>query len=346
MARHNNLIERNATDAPKRIRGATERGTRELQAIVKKYMKQVASKQFDFMQEVFDILGLGKFGTELKGFEPKIKLPELITVHKCDDGCIHHHWKAFDPSINFEFERIFGREIADKLNKAAKKLINGLMDTPDVDPGKSKAIFQDLYFDTVVTAGNDAYRAAFDEWNKQSKAFKEQNPWNGNPTTFFDKNTKWVQDMYKNGYDLVTSAVTEKYLPAIKEIMNEAWKDDKVLNINQIASEMQFRFQDGGIAHWKRLVRTETGKAAYNETMQRYKELEAGYIRWGVSPSACPICVNFREYNGGYYEIDRAPRKPQDTHPNCACVQVPVWNLRKGIDPNGNREDAIAQYDG
>jgi hypothetical protein len=203
-----------------------------------------------------------------------------------------------------------------------------------------------MYFDTIVAAGNDAYRAALAEWEKQSKKFREENPFTGNPTTFFDKQTKWVQDMYQNGYDLVTSDITKKFMPAIKEILVEAWADDKALNINQIASDLQFRFKEGGIAHWKRLVRTEAASASYRSTMERYEEIGVGWIRWSPAPSACPLCKHLREYNNGYYRIDEAPVKTSDTHPNCACAQSAVFNLRKGIDPNGNVKDALASYEG
>ncbi|WP_283583467.1 hypothetical protein [Limosilactobacillus difficilis] len=52
-------------------------------------------------------------------------------------------------------------------------------------------------------------------------------------------------------------------------------------------------------------------------------------MQWFAEPKACAICSRIAHANNGYgpgiYKISKAPKIPDDTHPNCRCSISETW---------------------
>jgi len=348
-SRHVEAIEETVrTDVPF-IRGATKQGSKVLNALAKKFIKKSTAIGFDWVEEVFEIIAesnpqsLGKsynYQTCYSSHQPIVYL-SLNQIKHSHKG--HIHTKAPDFNItNADFERIFGREVTRKMDEATKKMLKKLMDAPGVNPGKSDAIFQDMFFETVIAAGDDAYRAALEAWEKQPQSWKDANPFTGNKTTFFDKDIGWIKRMYENGFKEVTT-MGNTQLSKVKNLVLAMQLQDEPLSMREMVKELSATFKRTQPYVFKRIIRTEMVGAADKETYERYKEMGAGYTQISISPDACPICKGYKAYNKGYYILTQAPDIPEDTHPNCRCSFLAAWNLPKGVDKNGTEAAAAAQ---
>ncbi len=127
-------------------------------------------------------------------------------------------------------------------------------------------------------------------------------------------------------------------------------KESKLCNGCNLRAEMQF----GKRWDWVRLVRTEMKHASYIAQMEQNKATGVPFVRWSASRAGatCPICqaLNGRVFrlNGStdmIYNpdlVDLTSEKldtcPPPAHPQCRCVQIPVWGKPKVQAPRPRLE--------
>ena len=53
------------------------------------------------------------------------------------------------------------------------------------------------------------------------------------------------------------------------------------------------------------------------------------YVQWFAEPKACATCHSIARQDNGYgpgiYKINKVPKIPDDTHPNCRCAISETW---------------------
>jgi len=121
-----------------------------------------------------------------------------------------------------------------------------------------------------------------------------------------------VERIVSNGFELVVS--NAKYFrDELLDIISNGVRDG--VSAYQIANEMFKAFEDLEGVNWDRLARTEVALAMNGAKREEWKAEGVKKLFYSPNPDACHICVDLR----GEYEIDKAPRPVEDTHPNCLC---------------------------
>ena len=139
----------------------------------------------------------------------------------------------------------------------------------------------------------------------------------------------WIEQLEKNGFDLVTSKITKLQLPRAMEIITNGIKAR--VPAQQLASELNAYIGEGGLYHWRRLVRSEMATAIDRASKAQYKSAGIPYVKWNASANACPKCAAISRRNMGYYTLSAVPSITADTHPNCLCNCTPVYRLPKDV---------------
>lgn len=79
----------------------------------------------------------------------------------------------------------------------------------------------------------------------------------------------------------------------------------------------------------ERIARTESARVQYTAQIESIKKNGYQYVRWFAEPKACIKCASIARQDNGYgagiYKIDKVPRIPDDTHPNCRCSISETW---------------------
>lgn len=79
----------------------------------------------------------------------------------------------------------------------------------------------------------------------------------------------------------------------------------------------------------ERLARTESARIQTTVQMDSIKKNGYNYVQWIAEPKACVACRAIASRDSGFgdgvYKVDKVPRIPDDTHPNCRCSISPTW---------------------
>lgn len=79
----------------------------------------------------------------------------------------------------------------------------------------------------------------------------------------------------------------------------------------------------------ERIARTESARVQYTAQIDSIKKNGYQFIQWFAEPKACVICSHIVHQDNGYgpgvYKINKVPRIPDDTHPNCRCSISATW---------------------
>lgn len=145
----------------------------------------------------------------------------------------------------------------------------------------------------------------------------------------YNPNSIFVQKMYTEGFKYVTAKITKDFMPEVLKVMMKGVAAAEPWNV--IAGNLYKEVGTGYLWQWERLVRTEISRAFDLSFQEEFKNYGAEYVKWSAAIGACPICTDIANTNRGYYPIDDRPRIPEDTHPNCRCDLIPVYNLPKGV---------------
>lgn len=79
----------------------------------------------------------------------------------------------------------------------------------------------------------------------------------------------------------------------------------------------------------ERIARTESARVQYTAQIDSIKKNGYQFVRWFAESKACVTCSHIVHQDNGYgpgiYRIDKVPRIPDDTHPNCRCSISETW---------------------
>ncbi len=350
-SRHSTVVEESIRGIGEPVRGLTPKGGAILRGICTKYLKKTAAVSLEWFSGVMKTLQTAYEARLAEYFNGKsfggVIESEFTYGHTYACGCGECATKDISDSraneLQRRFRETFGAAVDDKLKEQAKAFLLKMMNTGKVSPKESKALMQDMYFDTIIAALDDAYSKGYESWKQQPEDWKKENPFQGKKTSVFDRDDTFVKEIYNNGYKLVSHSITVENLAGIREIMNNSL--NKGLSWNETAYLLNRRFgtvidestglvRGGGISHWQRVVRTEMATAIDKAHHDRYLGMGGQFVKMSVSPTACPICLWYRQQNGGIYPMDQAPDITEDTHPNCRCTFVILWSVPRGINEN------------
>lgn len=145
----------------------------------------------------------------------------------------------------------------------------------------------------------------------------------------FNPNSLFAQKMYTEGYKYVTTKITKDFMPEVLKVMmkgvtaGDSWTD--------ISTNLYKETGTGYLWQWQRLVRTEMTRAFDLSFTEEFVQYGVEAVKWSAAIGACPICQNIAQTNRGYYPIVDRPHIPEDTHPNCRCDLIPVYDLPIGV---------------
>ena len=80
----------------------------------------------------------------------------------------------------------------------------------------------------------------------------------------------------------------------------------------------------------ERIVRTESSRVLFKAQYSSFEEYGYDYVRYMAEPKACELCSKYAKADNklddlGVYQLDKVPKIPDDTHPNCRCTIVAHW---------------------
>lgn len=80
----------------------------------------------------------------------------------------------------------------------------------------------------------------------------------------------------------------------------------------------------------ERIVRTESSRVLFKAQYSSFEEYGYDYVRYMAEPKACNLCSKYARADNkldelGVYRLDKVPKIPDDTHPNCRCTIVAHW---------------------
>ena len=99
----------------------------------------------------------------------------------------------------------------------------------------------------------------------------------------------------------------------------------------------------------ERIARTELARVQYTAQIESIKKNGYQFVRWFAEPKACVICSHIVHQDNGYgpgiYKIDKVPRIPDDTHPNCRCSIGETWvEGQQNMALSDNEQSALNRY--
>jgi len=240
-------------------------------------------------------------------------------------------------NLRFRLEQLIGKPNVDLMDNAFRRAAEALF----VGDGQAQflgAIFNEFY----KAAIEDGYKQSYIDFAAAAKRDTVLRKLIGGVAKEVKASERMplVQELYKTGFDLVTSAITQKYAPTAFQIIADGYEQKKLSA--EIVAEIRNKVGKGQRWHWRRLVRTEAVTAFDKTSMETYRNSGVQYVKWTLSTDelTCPICKKIREKkpdgstSGGYYYVATAPEISRDTHPNCRCRKYPIGNLPKGVKAN------------
>lgn len=308
---------------------------KEARQIERKYLKLILEEWQNFEREFFALIPVEM---------PPLSEIKTFTYHTTEcrcNGCTTPKEKAFNQQdIQDLINRIanyLGTDFVDKFRKLIDKYLNKYWKggaTPDFEG----ALFQQLYYDSINEGNRKAYEDAWNIARRAGRAYLDQ-------IKLYPEileisiNDPIVRELFETGFELVTSKMTQFFLPESLLIIADGL--DNKIPWNQIAVNLRRKVGTGAGWHWRRLVRTEMARSFDKTSENRYKEFGVTVVKWSIVwPGSCPICQEIAtrkpegSTRGGYYRLTNAPKIPDDTHPNDRCRKTPVMNLPDGVIPN------------
>jgi hypothetical protein len=249
-------------------------------------------------------------------------------------------------SIDDEFRRNVGAKTAKKVDDLERQWllrVAGKNKNPGISAKEindtdfelkavdfSAPLFKILLFDTIIQAMVEADLSASSNYRDQPEEWREQNPKPNPGPPFFDPRKDYIKEIYQRGYTECTAKITKEYLPLIKELINTDLRNQ--VPWNNIAYNLARQIGEGKVWHWSRLVRSEMTRGIAETKRQRYKEQGVDYVKYSATYKRCPICDGYASYNDGYYKRSSSPMPGADTHPNCTCDIIAIYNLPSGVN--------------
>lgn len=276
---------------------------------------------------------------------------------ECGHTCEHeHHRKEYTPRQISDIERAFREAVG-------SSVVEALLDDEELwlamaaglDTEGAGSPLPPARESVSNTTAKWAYEEAKVTWDANYKrygsAFATQFPIS-TQTISITADTDWMNKLNKVGYTLVRDKIKKAYLPDIK--LSVANQVAEQVPWNQIASNLRKDFQFGKRWDWVRLVRTEMKHASYIAQMEQNKATGVPFLKWSASKAGntCPIC---QALNGKLFRLnsstnmlfDESGYDPESTalqicpppvHPQCRCVQLPVWGKPKIEVPRTQRQ--------
>lgn len=321
----------------RRMRGVTPEGTKRNEAIAARTVKKLGDRHVKYMRGIFEAIpDLPSYQSVLIDQRKDIGDFEAFERKECAEGCSHIVSKAFPGSlsaaqINYDFIASFGAGINEQFEKLAGDYIRDVVGESPLSLEGSDTIYGAGMNEGLQAYVNDARERARQEWEKQPKYWKDQNPFPEFFNATFWKDAAFVNVIRDRGFRLVTSKITNEFNLRAKYMLVEGLK--KYDPWNKISRDMNRTFgiradgQGAGLYHWQRLVRSEMADAISKASSETYKESGAEAMKYSAALGRCPICDFWATENNGIYNWDSAPDIIGDTHANCRCIKLPIYNL-------------------
>lgn len=100
----------------------------------------------------------------------------------------------------------------------------------------------------------------------------------------------------------------------------------------KMATRLKAQIKDSVTNHkyvTERIARTESARVQYTVQIDSIKKNGYQYVQWFAEPKACAECSSIAHADNGYgegiYKINKVPKIPDDTHPNCRCSISETW---------------------
>ncbi len=100
----------------------------------------------------------------------------------------------------------------------------------------------------------------------------------------------------------------------------------------KMATRIKSQVKDSVMNHkyvTERIARTESARVQYTAQIDEIKKNGYQYVQWFAEPKACAECSSIAHADNGYgegiYKINKVPKIPDDTHPNCRCAISETW---------------------
>jgi SPP1 gp7 family putative phage head morphogenesis protein len=282
-----------------------------------------------------------------------------VNPYTCDHGCDHDHepiLKAYTPRQISDIERAFREAVGSSVVEALlddEELWIAMAAGMDEEGAGSplppaRESVSNLSAKSVAEEAKVTWEA---NYRRYGQRFSSENPIAAGQIVITPE-TEWMNKLNRVGFELVRDKIKKEYLPQIKQIVANNVAEQ--VPWNKIASNLRAEMQFGKRWDWVRLVRTEMKHASYIAQMEQNKATGVPFVRWSASRAGntCPICqaLNGRVFrlNGStdmIYNpdlVDLASDKlytcPPPAHPQCRCVQIPVWGKPKVQAPRPRLE--------
>lgn len=99
----------------------------------------------------------------------------------------------------------------------------------------------------------------------------------------------------------------------------------------------------------ERIARTESARVQYSAQIESIKKNGYQFVQWIAEPRACDECRKIATQDNGFgdgiYRINKVPKIPDDTHPNCRCSISETWvDGRQNLALNDEEHGALNRY--
>lgn len=99
----------------------------------------------------------------------------------------------------------------------------------------------------------------------------------------------------------------------------------------------------------ERIARTESSRVQYTAQVDSIKKNGYQFVQWFAELKACSACRAIANQDNGYgrgvYKINKVPRIPDDTHPNCRCSISATWvDGQQNVALSDEEQSALNRY--
>lgn len=293
---------------------------------------------------------------------PKTGTPEVKAwtwghnAHECEGGCNHQYTaKGYTPRQISDIERAFraavGSAVVESLLDDEALWIALAAGMDNEGAGSPLPPAREFLANASAKWAYDEAKVTWDaNFAKYGQRFADEFPFTPTVTTF-TADTAWLNELNRAGYSLVRDKIKLEYLPRIKEIIGTQAAEQ--VPWNQIASNLRKEMQFGKRWDWVRLVRTEMKHSSYIAQMEQNKAVGVPFVKWSTSRAGA-TCETCEKLNQRVFKLnlstdmlftnsdvdlnsDKIETCPPPPHPQCRCVQIPVWGRPKVQAPRTPR---------
>lgn len=99
----------------------------------------------------------------------------------------------------------------------------------------------------------------------------------------------------------------------------------------------------------ERIARTESARVQHSAQIELIKKNGYQFVQWIAEPRACDECRKIATQDNGFgdgiYRINKVPKIPDDTHPNCRCSISETWvDGQRNIALSDDEQAALNNY--